>query len=568
MRHIGDITLVGGGEIQNLRVENLAADPTTPFSGQIWYNTAMGVLRTYDGTTIKTLSTGGDSAAIQAELDATQVGAGLGADGSYTAPEDSNYLGSAVSLYSADSLLDSKLKDVSDAADAAATSATAAASKATAIATGAGLSAEGAYTADADSNYIQTATSLADADSKLDAQVKIATDAAGAAATAAEAAVQRAGDTMEGNLAFGGVHKITGLANGTLATDAINKGQLDAALAGLDFQADVWGVQVDDTLVPELIVGRRYILSNVADLATEFGTIADVGNGDIVEYDGTDFQVVYDVSVAGPGAIAWNRADSQFWYFNTSWTAFGGMSGVEAGVGIVKTGNVLSVAMGAGLSQLPTNEVGIDLFGGGAIFLTEDGTTDSTSTDAKLALRLDGASLSKSATGLKIADGGVTATQIAAAVAGAGLQGGAGTALSVKVKADGGILANQADGLSIDPSVLEFLPLEGGTLTGPLTLAADPVQELEAATKRYVDSVKEAVEGSTFVYDGSTSSATHSVPHNIGSRFCNVTVIDSANKVIIPDSIEFVDDNNLTVGFISAITCTVVVTGKYVAPQA
>lgn len=37
----------------------------------------------------------------------------------------------------------------------------------------------------------------------------------------------------------------------------------------------------------------------------------------------------------------------------------------------------------------------------------------------------------------------------------------------------------------------DFLPLEGGTLTGPLTLAADPTAELEAASKQYVDTLVE-----------------------------------------------------------------------------
>ena len=57
--------------------------------------------------------TNGD-AALQTELDATQVGAGLGTDGSYTAPVGSNYLGSAVSLKDADSKLDAQIKVVAD----------------------------------------------------------------------------------------------------------------------------------------------------------------------------------------------------------------------------------------------------------------------------------------------------------------------------------------------------------------------------------------------------------------------------------------------------------------------
>ena len=52
--------------------------------------------------------------ALQSEIDATQVGAGLGTDGSYTAPVGSNYLGSAVSLKDADSKLDTQIKVVAD----------------------------------------------------------------------------------------------------------------------------------------------------------------------------------------------------------------------------------------------------------------------------------------------------------------------------------------------------------------------------------------------------------------------------------------------------------------------
>ena len=40
------------------------------------------------------------------------------------------------------------------------------------------------------------------------------------------------------------------------------------------------------------------------------------------------------------------------------------------------------------------------------------------------------------------------------------------------------------------------LPISGGTMTGPLTLAADPVSDLQAATKQYVDS------NATLVADG------------------------------------------------------------------
>jgi cytoskeletal protein CcmA (bactofilin family) len=53
-------------------------------------------------------------AALQSELDATQVGAGLGADGSYTADASSNYMASATSLFEADVALDASVKVVAD----------------------------------------------------------------------------------------------------------------------------------------------------------------------------------------------------------------------------------------------------------------------------------------------------------------------------------------------------------------------------------------------------------------------------------------------------------------------
>jgi hypothetical protein len=50
-----------------------------------------------------------------------------------------------------------------------------------------------------------------------------------------------------------------------------------------------------------------------------------------------------------------------------------------------------------------------------------------------------------------------------------------------------------ADAINNDPqfylSLNEKLPIHGGTMTGPLTLAADPTVALHAATKHYVDSL-------------------------------------------------------------------------------
>lgn len=64
----------------------------------------------------KALATTANTAAgaAQTELDATQVGAGLGTGGAYTADNTTNYITTATSLANADKLLDAQLKTVTD----------------------------------------------------------------------------------------------------------------------------------------------------------------------------------------------------------------------------------------------------------------------------------------------------------------------------------------------------------------------------------------------------------------------------------------------------------------------
>jgi hypothetical protein len=52
---------------------------------------------------------------LQTELDATQAGAGLGADGSYTANGSANYISSVTTLQAADNALDAQIKTNADA---------------------------------------------------------------------------------------------------------------------------------------------------------------------------------------------------------------------------------------------------------------------------------------------------------------------------------------------------------------------------------------------------------------------------------------------------------------------
>lgn len=89
------------------------------------------------------------------------------------------------------------------------------------------------------------------------------------------------------------------------------------------------------------------------------------------------------------------------------------------------------------------------------------------------------------------------------------------------------------------------------------TAIGNEVTRAQAAESAIVASLSKGY----FLYDGAAA-ASHTVAHGIGSRFCNVTVIDSAtNEQIIPQSVVFDSSSQLTVTFNVALACKVVVMG-------
>ena len=69
------------------------------------------------------------------------------------------------------------------------------------------------------------------------------------------------------------------------------------------------------------------------------------------------------------------------------------------------------------------------------------------------------------------------------------------------------------------------------------------------------------------VYSQTTPSSTWSIAHNLGTQFPLVTVYDSSNAVVIPQSIVGTDSNNITITFPTAQTGTVNVSraGNYIS---
>jgi len=169
----------------------------------------------------------------------------------------------------------------------------------------------------------------------------------------------------------------TGTDTTQIASTEFVQQEIEAALVGLDFQADVLDVQVDATLDPGAAptTGDRYIITASAALHANFGTITGVGDGDIVEYNGSAFEVSYDASSDGEGALVWDR-DSNTWqsYSGSAWAEFGGLAGVTAGAGLTKTGDTIDV-VSADSGRIVVNTDNIDLATTGVSANTYQGIT-------------------------------------------------------------------------------------------------------------------------------------------------------------------------------------------------
>ena len=139
--------------------------------------------------------------------------------------------------------------------------------------------------------------------------------------------------------------------------------------------------------------------------------------------------------------------------------------------GLTLTGAVITGSFSgsfSGVTNLP------DLTDGNGI---ADFTYDGSST-ATIAVEADGSTLSVGSGGVKVADAGITATQIATSVAGAGLAGGAGTALSVNV--DDSSIEINTDTLRVKAGGISNAMIAAGAVTSA-SIAADAVDTVHIA---------------------------------------------------------------------------------------
>ncbi len=196
---LGGLEIGANGFIKNLVVENLAADPAALEAGKFWFDTAAKKYKAChldadNNIIVKSFGTLEDLQAFITLMASQTAGEGAanvgyaghdGANAKFLMPAGTleASLDSLTDAVDADRLvIENNLKDTQDAvADMQA--------EVDAVEAGAGLGEDGTYTANTGANYISAATTLADADNKLDAQSKVNADAIAQEVTDREAAV-------------------------------------------------------------------------------------------------------------------------------------------------------------------------------------------------------------------------------------------------------------------------------------------------------------------------------------------------------------------------------------------
>lgn len=549
----GNLTLVG--LIEGLALEGFASNPATEGlkPNSVWVDTATGAVKWFDGTAIKSIVNGEDIEDFLDKTGDTMTGplvlSGPATEDLHPATflqvteglstKQATVTGAASTILDSDLATDrAMVTDVNGKVGASAVTAT-------------------------ELGYLQGVSS------------SVQTQLNNKQADLGYTPVNTAGDTMSGDLSFDGTAKVTNLGAPVNPTDAIRLIDIDNLKADLDFQEDVLAIQEDDTLDPTATPteGDRYIITDITTMHVNFGTITGVADNDIVEYDGTEFVVVYDVSDAGPGVLAWDRAGSHFVKFNgTIWTEHGGLSGVTASAGLQKEGNTISVKFGSGVKVGSSGGVSLDLAVSRGLDLLDPTTfLPSTAADAKLSVVATGA-LELSESGLRVKAAGIDETMLATSALGNGLEGGAGNAITLTL-ADTSLVVD-GSGVKVGDLSAAYVSRTGdSSINGQVSVPA-PTAETSIANRLYVDdaigstgedlvALKARFEGSQVVVDGTVGSAqtVYSVNHAMGNRFVSVKVYSETYEELIPNSVVMTDADNVTVTLTEAQKVYVVVQG-------
>jgi hypothetical protein len=468
------------------------------------------------------------------------------------------------------------------------------------------------------------------------------------------------GDTMTGTLTMSGGATVTGLPAPTADTDAANKAYVDALTAGLSWKD---AVRVATTGNVDLTTGGLLTVDGVTvadgDRVLVLNQTAPAQNGIYIAHSGawtraTDMDAAAEFDGAAVFVQEGSTLQSSGWtQVNTvttvgtdavSFSQFTGGAVYTWGTGLGSSGNTISVNLGAGIYEMPSDEVGIDAYsvatmalsfsvagvrddtpptdGQLTLFASATGGVEGGLGNAAVELALDFVGMPTKSAAVETEDffafynndatDHETVTfgellndlDVPYGITGQGLvtRTGADSYASRSIAVDGagakdGLTLVNGNGVSGDPTIglditgtpasdtldgdEEFVVYNpdqtGGAANVKTTLSAISTFVQSDTTLNELSDVDTtgAADGSALVFDGTnwvdqkiyhlhtqgTDSTSWTVTHDIGQKYCNVTVVDTADEVIIPQSITFTSTTALTITFNTAIQGKAVVMG-------
>lgn len=223
-----------------------------------------------------------------------------------------------------------------------------------------------------------------------------------------------AGGTMSGAINMGGF-QINNIGNAVNGTDAVNLNQLQNYLSGVQWRPEVDLLDTVDTTLPTttatqidgvtVVNGYRVLFTNLSSGNNEVYTAAVSGSA-ITWTAAMDLGRTSAAAVKGDSVVVefgTNYAEAAYNFNGTSFVQFNGAGQIQAGAGLSKSGNSLSVATGAGITFLPAGDVGINLYSSSGLKLVDPTSgSASTASNAQLAIKLADSTLSVGASGLQV----------------------------------------------------------------------------------------------------------------------------------------------------------------------
>ena len=334
-------------ELQNAVIQNLAADPSTPVAGQVYYNTVANEMRIYNGVSFEAIGLNGVTADA-AELNIL--------DGATLTTTELNYVDGVTSGIQGQLDLKAPLANPTFTGTVS-------------LDTGVSLVFEGAT-----ANAFETTLSVVDptADNTITLP-----NASGTVARLQDKLHDFALATASVDL---NNQKITNLTDPTNPQDAANKRYVDAAVVGIDWKPSVraattgpitlaTGLENGDTLDGvTLATFNRILVKDQAD-ATENGIYVVAASGAPTRSTDADTAAEITASFAVFVEEGTANADSGWTLTNNgtvtigttalAFTQFTGLGQITAGNGLTKTANTLDVGAGLGIVS-NANDVAID----------------------------------------------------------------------------------------------------------------------------------------------------------------------------------------------------------------